>query len=55
MGRQDKNCTGIQECKRCWQLTLGNRRFEVAVDQADRVIYTFELKRTSDREYGYVQ
>jgi hypothetical protein len=27
----------------------------VAVDQTNRVIYTFEFKRTSDREHGYVQ
>ena len=27
----------------------------VAVDQAKLVIYTFEFKRTSDREHGYVQ
>ena len=53
---REVNCTGIQECKTCWQLILGNRRFDgVAVDQTNQVIYTFEFKRTSDREHGYLQ
>ena len=25
------------------------------MDQTNRIIYTFEFKRTSDREHGYVQ
>ena len=33
-----------------------NRRFDgVAVDQANRIIYTFEFIRTSDREHGHVK
>ena len=48
--------TDALECKRCWQQTLGDRRFDgVAVNRAKQVIYTFEFKRTSDREHGYVQ
>ena len=40
----------------CWQRILGNRRFDgVAVDQTLRFMYTFESKRTPDREHGYVQ
>ena len=27
----------------------------MAVDQVKQVVYTFEFKRTSDREHGYVQ
>jgi hypothetical protein len=44
--------TGAQEGG---QQILGNRRFDgVAVNQAKRVMYTFEFKRTLDREHGYV-
>ena len=53
---REENCTGIQECKMCWQRIVGNRRFDgVAVEQTNWVIYTFEFKRTSDREHGYIQ
>ena len=51
-----ENCTGIQECKMCWQRIPGNRRFDgVAVDQTNQIMYTFEFKRTLDWEHGYVQ
>ena len=54
-GKEEKG-TDTLECNRCWQQALGNRRFDgVAVDRAKRVICTFEFKRTSDREHGYVQ
>ena len=50
---REKNCTGIQECKMCWQRILGIRRFDgVAVDQTNQVIYTYEFKTTTDREHG---
>ena len=54
-GKEEKG-TDALECKRCWQQTLGDRRFDgVAVNRTKKVIYTFEFKRTSDREHGYVQ
>ena len=35
--------------------TVKSKVFDgVAVDQTNQVIYTFEFKRTSDREHGYV-
>ena len=53
---KEKKGTDTLECKRCCQQTLGDRRFDgVAVNRAKKVIYTFEFKRTSDREHGYVQ
>ena len=53
---RERGGTDTLGCKRCWQQTLGDRRFDgVAVDQAKLVIYTFEFKRTSDREHGFVQ
>ena len=53
---QEQNCTGTQECKVLGSAnTWKSKVRRVAVDQTNRVMHTFEFKRTPDREHGYVQ